>query len=436
VPAGDHEATRKWLHLAPLALAFTVRDLGAVGAVALTTALLGFNLWLLPRLGGGVLWRRGERARGAAPGILLYPAALLVLAVAAHARLEVLAGAWGMLACGDAAATLAGRRWGRARLPWNPAKTWLGWLAFVAAAWPAVAVLVLWTAGATAATVATVLAAGAASVAAATLESLTWRMDDNLAVTVLGGAVLWVALEVAGPWSLPGGPVPGWIVAALALAWLARALRVLDRAGAAAAVLVALAVGFGGGLPALGVLAGFVALGVLAGWLRRARRGGAPQPPRGLRHVLANGAVAAGCGLVAGGLEGVARAVPLAALVAALAAAAGDTVGGEVGQAVGGRTRRVTDGRAVEPGVDGGVSLAGTATTALVAAGVAVFAAGNGLVSPVVALAVAAAGCGGAILDSVLGATLERHGLLDNEGVNLLSTLAAAWVAAQCVPGP
>ena len=46
----------------------------------------------------------------------------------------------------------------------------------------------------------------------------------------------------------------------------------------------------------------------------------------------------------------------------------------------------------------------------------------------------AAAGLCGNLADSLLGTTLERRGLLDNEGVNFLNTLVGAlaagwWVA-------
>jgi uncharacterized membrane protein len=42
---------------------------------------------------------------------------------------------------------------------------------------------------------------------------------------------------------------------------------------------------------------------------------------------------------------------------------------------------------------------------------------------------VAAAGFLGTVIDSLLGATLERRRWLGNNGVNLLSTLAAAGLA-------
>jgi len=43
---------------------------------------------------------------------------------------------------------------------------------------------------------------------------------------------------------------------------------------------------------------------------------------------------------------------------------------------------------------------------------------------------VTAAGTVGGIVDSLLGATLERRGLLNNDGVNFTNTLAGALAAA------
>jgi uncharacterized protein (TIGR00297 family) len=426
----DPETVRKWLHLAPGILAFAVRFLGPSGSIALTAGLLAFNLWLFPRLGGAELWRPAERARGDAPGMLFYPAALLILAVAAGGRLEVLAGAWGMLAFGDAAATLVGRRWGRRALPWNDAKTWVGSGAFFVVSWGAIAVLVWWTAAESYPPVA--LAAAAALVAGlgSVVESLPWTFDDNLSVTLLGGSALYLALEVGGDRGAHpfGGEV--WSLAlVVALAVIARWTGALDASGSVAGLFVAIGVWLGSGWQGLTLLFVFVVLGTAASRLRRrSRQGGEPEAPRGARNVLANGVAAAGCGLLAAWDPG---GPALVAMTAALAAATADTVGGEIGLARGGRTWRVVDGKEVDPGTDGGVSLVGTAATVVSAAAIAVLGERLGLLNGPMALVVLAAATLGAGLDSFLGATLERHGLLDNEAVNLLSTMAGAWIAYQ-----
>ncbi|MDH3405013.1 MAG: hypothetical protein OEP45_15440, partial [Acidobacteriota bacterium] len=194
----DRETVRKWLHLAPGLLAFGVRDLGSAGSVALLAGLLAFNVWLFPRLGAPRLWRPEERARGESAGIVCYPLALLILALACRGRLEVLAGGWGMLAFGDAAATLVGRRRGRSALPWNAAKSWAGALAFAAVSWAAIVALVGWTAPGRHAPSALFWAAGAAAAIGAVVESLPWTVDDNLSVTLLGGGGLYAALTLAG----------------------------------------------------------------------------------------------------------------------------------------------------------------------------------------------------------------------------------------------
>jgi uncharacterized protein (TIGR00297 family) len=115
--------------------------------------------------------------------------------------------------------------------------------------------------------------------------------------------------------------------------------------------------------------------------------------------------------------------------LAALAAAAADTVSSEVGQVLGGRPRLITTLRQVEPGEDGAVSLAGT--LAGIAAAFIVAAAGSMALSggrPMLAIAFAG-GVFGLFFDSLLGATLERRGWINNDAVNFLSTASAAAFA-------
>lgn len=115
--------------------------------------------------------------------------------------------------------------------------------------------------------------------------------------------------------------------------------------------------------------------------------------------------------------------------LAALAEAAADTVSSELGKALGDRPRMITTLRTVAPGTDGALSLAGTLAGVLAAGTVS--AAGTAAVGgrPAMFGISAAAGIFGLLFDSVLGATLERRGMLNNDAVNFLSTLSAAVVA-------
>jgi len=125
--------------------------------------------------------------------------------------------------------------------------------------------------------------------------------------------------------------------------------------------------------------------------------------------------------------------ISLVAISAALAEATADTLSSELGQVFGGQPRLLTTLRPVPVGTDGGITFAGTAAGIAGAAFIAVIAAfvfhlnlrDAGIVF----------GCGtlGLFADSLLGATLERRGWLNNDAVNFLSTLVAAVAAAWLV---
>ncbi len=121
---------------------------------------------------------------------------------------------------------------------------------------------------------------------------------------------------------------------------------------------------------------------------------------------------------------------PMVAL-AALAEAAADTVSSEIGQVAGKRPRLLTTLRHVEPGTDGGITLIGTmagiiAAIIVAAVGTLAFQQGAiGLQSKAMFVMTASSGVFGLLFDSLLGATLERKGWLNNDAVNFLSTLSA-----------
>ena len=115
--------------------------------------------------------------------------------------------------------------------------------------------------------------------------------------------------------------------------------------------------------------------------------------------------------------------------VAALAEAACDTCSSEIGMAFSGKTLLLTTWKRVPPGVDGGISLVGTLAGLAGAAVVVVCSAMLALLPYAYALLALAAGFGGMLMDSLLGAEAERRGWLNNDTVNLLGTGAAVGIA-------
>src|SRR6186997_987036 len=121
--AREHdERARKLVHIGFGLCALTLRYLSWPQAALVAAAALFFNVLVLQRLAGH-LFRPREHSRGADAGIILYPAAVLALVLVFRERLDIVAGAWAILAFGDGVATIAGR--GRAGLPipWNPRKS-------------------------------------------------------------------------------------------------------------------------------------------------------------------------------------------------------------------------------------------------------------------------------------------------------------------------
>jgi uncharacterized protein (TIGR00297 family) len=119
--------------------------------------------------------------------------------------------------------------------------------------------------------------------------------------------------------------------------------------------------------------------------------------PRDAWQVVANGGIATLCALL--GLW--------PAYAGAYAAATADTWATEIGSAFGGTPRSIVTWRAMARGFSGGVTLAGNAAMLAGAAWIAaVFAAGER--SAHAFWIVLAAGVAGALVDSLLGATLQR----------------------------
>ena len=189
-------------------------------------------------------------------------------------------------------------------------------------------------------------------------------------------------------------------------------MKWLTPAGAAAALAVGTATVIGVGWRGLLMLLAFLISGSLL------TKGGGR---RTAAQVFANGGVAALAALLGS----------WPAFAGAIAAAASDTWATEIGAHSRTPPRLITNGTAVPPGANGGITILGTAGGVIgaVMIGALFWLLGHPAWDAVV---VAGAGVSGMLLDSLLGATVQgpNDRWLDNNGVNLAMTLAGAGIAA------
>ena len=454
---------RKRLLMSSLLFAFLFPALNWKQAAGCALLLLLFSTLILPWLDVGVAVipsrSPGDRAQ---TGIVLYPISILVLVVLYRNHLHIAAAAWAIMALGDGMASVIGeavrgsalssnrqltspqswrsrRRGIAATLPWNREKTWAGFLGFVVAGTVGAYVLTRWIAPEIAPH-RTLMVCAAASLLGAVFESLPILLDDNVTVPLVVGAFMFCAFLVersALDSNLPylGRRIYLAIAVNLAFAWLAYALKAASRSGAVCGFFLGTAIYLGYGYKSFLLLCAFVLLGSVAtrlGFSKKAARGVAERRggARSWREALANLLAAAFFSLLV--ITTHHEAAFLIALVAALAEAAGDTVSSEIGQWTSDRAYLITTFEAVPAGEDGGISLGGTAAGFAASAIIMGLGLGLGLCGPYrfagPAIALGAA-CVGNLFDSLLGATLQRRGLVTNGMVNFAGTSVAGALA-------
>lgn len=244
------------------------------------------------------------------------------------------------------------------------------------------------------------------------------------------------------------------VVLAAVVALLAYRARSLSRSGAIAAFVVGAIVFGTGGWPGAAVLLAFFIPSSLLSRIGKSRKraigeGIEPEPRNGWQ-VLANGGIAAAC-VLAGLHEGSRLA---AAFVGAFAAASADTWATEIGILSGRAPVSLLTLRPVAPGRSGGVTLLGLVASI---AGALLVASVGTLLGLASLWSVAAGGVAGALLDSLLGGSLQAlrwcpqcgcecetrlhacgtvtelrrgTGWIENDAVNFVATLGGAAVAA------
>jgi uncharacterized protein (TIGR00297 family) len=354
-----NELLRKRIHIAVGLGAFSLKWLPWWAAALVAAAAVLSNWVVLPRLLPSIA--RGKRD----VGILLYPLVVLVLIVVFRERLEYAAIAWVMLGFGDGFATLMAKSMRTAPLPWNPEKSWGGFVAFLVfgcAAGLAIGVWMDWWRPVTIAIV---------TLVAAIVESLPLRVDDNLTVPFASAIALVVLgfepVHPYGTWPA----TPAWLIANGALAILGFYSRSVSFSGALGGFLLGAILILGAGWPLYVALLAFFVIGTAAtklGYSRKARAGLAQEGGgrRGFSHAFSNVGVAAICAIAMSRItrmQFIDVEWPFIALlmgVASLATAAADTTASEIGQLIGRRAFLPLTLRRVPVGTEGAISIEGT----------------------------------------------------------------------------
>jgi uncharacterized protein (TIGR00297 family) len=427
---------RKLLHVLAISTTAWIIDISE-DSLTLGLVLMAIGVLLMVVLLKFKWWLQQEFSYG----IALFPISLGGLLALGVSASWIATAAW-VLALSDASAGLVGRTWGAPKLNFlSESKSYQGAFAFFATASIVMAVrfpdlhLGWWL---------------LLSLIPTLTELFSWRGSDNFFLPIF--TVGWIQLVLQSPYlgSWIGVVVGGVIV--ILLAWFVRSRNWLDQTGSLAALWIAAILWMSGGWKALSAPVFLLVVGSVTGKLIRPTHA---SEKRSANQVFSNGLI----GVVLYMLYGMTGQFHWLLLAwSSFAISVCDTISSEVGVAVGGRTYNAVTLRSMQPGLSGGISLAGTAGGLAALLLLVLFMGGILPVSPIQLLWVLGTGFIGMLVDSILGSkwqALWRQGeawsevssdspqevlvkglpWLDNHWVNFLSNgitmtcsyLAYAW---------
>jgi len=202
---GRNEFRRRLWHFMPGCLAILATfiphqepvGVWVLVAAALFCALLAGLAWRYSSM-----FRRPEESNCLSlMSIFGYAAGIVPLFLLFPSQPELALTVTGVIAFGDGSATLFGLLFGKTKLPWNRKKTWVGLAAFVLVAAP-MAMLIYWRGAIPPVDItAAVVCVVPTVLGSALVESLPYRLNDNVFVSCSAAAIV-IAMH---------GLVVGWV---------------------------------------------------------------------------------------------------------------------------------------------------------------------------------------------------------------------------------
>jgi uncharacterized protein (TIGR00297 family) len=277
----------------------------------------------------------------------------------------------------------------------------------------------------------------AAAIVAGLVETIPVKLDDNVSVPLVAGAVMALATTVDAQAlqfarTVLSDRLAWAVVINVTMAMAVQLAGSLTWTGAITGMLIGIVIYLGAGLSGwILLLLSFVSAVVSSrvGLKQKMIRGiaEAREGRRGAGNAIANCVVGAiGAWLMIVEPSDIRGALVLSA---GLIAGASDTVASEIGKAFGGVPRVFPSFQPTAPGTPGAVSAIGTLAGLTAAVVMSLYAGaylpgGSAIMLPVVIGATA-----GAFVESALATQFERDGVLNNDVLNFLNTGVAALVA-------
>ena len=186
------EEKRQAVHIILLLFAFALKYLNFFGAIVLLFGLLIIVSVIVPKwTARRHFYRPSEKVYS--QGAVSYFLVLLILVLIFPGKFYIVAASWAILALGDGMATAIGKNFKTRELAWNKHKSYVGTLAFILFGTIGCYVMLRWmlpdweSALAFSVSWRTVLVAGI-------VESLPWRINDNISVPLASALVLYLLI--------------------------------------------------------------------------------------------------------------------------------------------------------------------------------------------------------------------------------------------------